>query len=79
MDESGRNVLHTLADEYPKEQKRVREVLSIYESMRDSAQINVASVILMIKSVLEEAERAAVAGDAVRMVQSFYALRSIKA
>ena len=79
MDESGRNVLHILADEYPKEQKRVREVLSIYESMRDAAQINVASVILMITSVLEEAERAAVAGDAVRMVHSFYALRSIKA
>ena len=79
MDESGRNVLHILADEYPKEQKRVREVLSIYESMRDAAQINVASVILMITSVLEEAERAAVAGDAIRMVQSFYALRSIKA
>ena len=79
MDESGRNVLHILADEYPKEQKRVREVLSIYESMRDAAQINVASVILMITSILEEAERAAVAGDAVRMVHSFYALRSIKA
>ena len=79
MDESGRNVLHILADEYPKEQKRVREVLSIYESMRDAAQINVASVILMITSILEESERAAVAGDAVRMVHSFYALRSIKA
>ena len=79
MDESGRNVLHTLADEYPEEQKRVREVLSIYESMRDAAQINVAPAILMITSILEEAERAAVAGDAVRMVHSFYALRSIKA
>lgn len=78
MDESAGNVLHTLADEYPKEQKRVREVLAIYESMRDAAQINVAPAILMITSVIEEAERAAVTGDAARMVRSFHALRSIQ-
>lgn len=68
----------SLADEYPKEQKRVREVLLEYELMRGAPKINVEPAIFMIKAALEEAEQAAAAGDIGRMVRAFQELRDIQ-
>lgn len=57
----------TLADEYPIEQERCRDLLQMYRSIGPSGQYGVA----IIEATLREADKAAISGDLVRMIAAF--------
>lgn len=61
----------TLAEEFPKEQKRVRELLEMYKEIGPAGTFGTA----MIRQTLEAAERAAASGDILAMVRSCKALQ----
>ncbi|HKJ62262.1 MAG TPA: hypothetical protein VKA94_09765 [Hyphomicrobiales bacterium] len=62
--------MSNLAEELPKEQRRVRELLEIYNAI-PSGQFGA----LMIRQALSRAEQAAASGDAVEMLRSYEELK----
>ena len=71
----------TLAEALPREQARVREVLSMYEScyaLPDGIGLGCAMGIILIKQSLGAAEKAAAAGDVVEMLRCYQDLKDIQ-
>lgn len=62
--------MSSLGTEFPKEQKRVRELLEIYKEIPTGA-----FGAMMIKQALDEAEEAAISGDVVRMLKAYERLK----
>lgn len=61
----------SLAEDYPKEQERVRELLREYESIGPSGAFGA----MALRQRLREADEAAVSGDVVRMLRAFTQLK----
>lgn len=62
----------SLAEEYPKEQERVRGLLEIYKAIPpESSWFAVAS----ITATLKEADEAAISGDLPRMIRAYEAMK----
>lgn len=57
----------SLAEEFPKEQQRVRELLPLYDSIPTGA--------AMLHQVLTRAEQAAASGDVIAMLRSYEELK----
>jgi hypothetical protein len=66
--------MSTLADQLPAEQKRVREMIALYEEIGPAG----AFAIAMMKVALERAERAAASGDTVAILRSYEELKGFK-
>lgn len=64
----------TLATALPAEQKRVRELIPIYESIGPPGYL----VAGLCKAALDKAERASAAGDVAGMIAALKQLRGIK-
>lgn len=58
--------MSTLAEELPRQQQRVRDLIPLYESIGPGGMFAVA----MMKASLAEAERAAASGDVVAMLRA---------
>lgn len=66
----GGDGMTTLADELPRQMKRVREeVLPAYEELIGMPRVNPHFAIASMKHALTEAEKAAAAGDVVAMIR----------
>ena len=63
----------TLAADFPKEQKRVRELLEQYKEISAPGAMGVT----MIENVLEEAEIAVSSQDVVRMLKAYSMLKEM--
>ncbi len=63
----------TLAADFPKEQKRVRELLEQYKEISAPGAMGVT----MIEKVLEEAEIAVSSQDVVRMLKAYSMLKEM--
>jgi hypothetical protein len=57
----------SLGDEYPREQKRLRQLLTQYKEIGPAGQFGY----IMISDVLDRANTAAISGDVVEMVRVF--------
>ena len=66
--------MSTLAEEYPKEQARVRALLQIYRNLGPVGQFGA----MMLERALREADEAAAEQDLVRMVRAFADLKECK-
>jgi len=66
----------TLADALPREQARVRELLSQYEEVDRMPNANCSFAIAGIKASLSRADVAASSGDVVAMIRALENLRS---
>lgn len=64
----------TLADAFPLEQARVREILGHYKEIGPAGMFGAAC----IEQVLHEADRAAVSDNPVRMLRALARLKEIK-
>lgn len=62
----------SVGDAYPREQERCRELIGIYESMQGGVGSFGAAG---IRSVLREADEAAISGDLPRMLRAFAAMK----
>jgi hypothetical protein len=60
----------SLGDAFPREQERVRELLTLYQTIPTGA-----FGAMMLKGVLQRAEQAAAGGDVVAMLGSFEELK----
>jgi len=65
--------MSSLAEEFPKEQERVRGVLEIYKSIGPAGTFGA----MMIEQTLSRAERAAMSGDVIAMLRSYEELKAI--
>lgn len=65
----------TLADDYPRQQKRVREILKRYQDLPHNAGAFGAH---MIEHALTKAEEAAASGDITAMLVAYQTLVEIK-
>jgi hypothetical protein len=63
----------SLAEKFPEEQKRVREVLAQYHKIGDAGLIGAS----LIEIALQEAEQAMASGDVVRILQAYESLKKI--
>lgn len=63
--------MNSLADQLPKEQERVRELLEEYKKIPHGA-----FGALMLEGALQRAEQAAASGDVVRMLASYEELKA---
>ena len=61
----------SLGEEIPKEQIRVRELLSVYKSIGPGGAFGA----LMIEQVLQKADRAVMSGSVVEMIQVYEELK----
>jgi hypothetical protein len=71
----------SLGEEYPKQQARVREILSHYEEtyrMPNGAGRGCIFAINSIKSTLAAADRAAITGDVAAMIRLYEEMRGIE-
>lgn len=70
----------SLAEAYPLEQARVRDVLSLY---RDCDYLDMGPTfdiaVRLLEQKLREADEAAASGDVVRMVRAYKSLKEIQA
>lgn len=57
----------SLAEDFPLEQARVRELLSVYRSLGPSGFFGAS----MIEQVLKRADSAAISGDVIAMIRSY--------
>lgn len=64
----------TVGDAYPREQARVRELLTVYRGLGPVGRFGA----LMLEGVLERADRAAISGDLVAVLRSFEELKGCK-
>lgn len=74
-------MIDSLGDAFPREQARVREVLSHYEEcfrMPDGSGRGCAFAIHMIKASLAAADKAAISGDVVAMLAAYQDLKEIQ-
>lgn len=69
---------NSLGESLPLEVERVRELLTIYESLMGMPQVNVAPMITILKAELRAAEQAMLTGDTVAMLRSYQSLRGYK-
>ena len=60
-----------LGEEIPKEQARVRELLSVYQSIGPGGAFGA----LMIEQVLQKADRAVMSGSVVEMLKAYQELK----
>jgi hypothetical protein len=65
--------MSNLAEELPKEQQRVRELLTVYEGIPTGG-----FGAMMLRQALTRAEQAAASGDVVAMLRSYEALKGCK-
>lgn len=63
----------SLAEAFPAEQERVRDLLSVYETIPTGG-----FGAMMIRDVLKRAEQAAASGDVVAMLRSYEELKGCK-
>lgn len=72
--------MDNLAEALPREQARVRTVLSHYEDAQRTMgdRVNCHFAIFSIKASLAAAEKAAAAGDVVAMIQAYSDLKEIE-
>jgi hypothetical protein len=69
----------TVGDDFPNQQRRVREkVLPQYESCRGMPNVNVEPAIYMIKQSLKRAEKAAISGDLIAILEAYEDLKGIE-
>jgi hypothetical protein len=69
----------SVADDFPLQQERVRAVLSMYEEVAKSpGGAGCAFVIAMTKAALARADRAAISGDIVAIVEAYRELKDIE-
>ncbi len=61
----------TLAEDYPRMQERVRELLEQYIETSKMPRVNCSFAIAGIKATLREADEAAMSGDVVRMLRAY--------
>ena len=66
--------MSTLAEEYPKEQGRIRELLSRYREIGPAGIFGAA----VIEQTLREADEAAMSEDLVRMLRAFESMKECK-
>ncbi len=66
--------MSSLAQEYPKEQKRCRELLSAYRDIGAAGAFGVAQ----IEMVLTRAEEAAASEDAIAMILSYKEMEGLE-
>ena len=66
--------MESLAEALPKEQKRVREVLSYYKEIGPAGQLGA----IMIESALQHADKATTSGDVIQMIKAYKALCEIE-
>ena len=66
--------MSSLAEELPKEQARVREVLSHYHDIGSAGALGA----MLIEQSLREADQAVMSGDLVRMMRAYEDLKEIK-
>lgn len=64
----------TLGTAFPREQQRVRELIPLYKAIGPAGAFGLA----MIKRALSNAERAAISGDILAIMQAYEELRSFK-
>lgn len=67
--------MSTLGDDYPKQQQRCRELLEQYAECAKLPNVNVSFAVMHIKSVLKEADEAAISGDLPRMIYAYQAMK----
>lgn len=65
----------SLADEYPKEQARIRDLIGVYKELPGGVG---AFGALMLEDTLRRADEAAISGDVVAMLRSFAEMRECK-
>jgi hypothetical protein len=63
----------SLVEAFPAEQERVRDLLSVYETIPTGG-----FGAMMIRDVLKRAEQAAISGDVVAMLRSYEELKGCK-
>ena len=63
--------METLGEAYPKEQARLRELLSFYKEIGPAGRFGH----LMISKTLEAADRAAIEGDTVAMIRLYQEMK----
>ena len=66
--------MSSLGEEFPEEQKRVREVLARYKQLGSVGNFGA----VMIEAALQDADKAIISGDIVAMIQSYKELKSIE-
>lgn len=67
--------MSSLAEEYPKEQARVRQILGQYQAIGPEGFFGAA----MIEQTLAQADRAATSGYVIDMLKAFEEMKKIKA
>ena len=65
----------SVGEDFPKQQARVREVLGMYRDIGPNGMFGA----MMIEQTLREADEAQASGDIIRILQSYEALKEIKA
>ncbi len=69
----------SLGVDFPKQQKRVREVLEYYQYEHNSRpHAGILPLILSIKDTLDRAEKAAISGDMVLILQIYQELVGVE-
>ncbi len=63
--------MSSIGDEFPKEQKRVRELLQQYKAIGPAGCFGA----MMIEQALEKAEHAAISGDVIAILRSYEELK----
>ena len=63
--------MSSVGEEFPKEQERVRELLSQFKAIGPAGAFGA----MMIEQVLKRAERAAISGDIVAILKSYEELK----
>ena len=64
----------SLADEFPHQQARVRDLLTEYKAIGPAGMFGTA----MIEQVLQRADKAAAEGDVVAMIVSFKEMKEVE-
>lgn len=68
----------TLADEYPREQARLREVIAEYEEAAKMPNVNCTFALTMLRDLQRRAESAAAAHDTVAMLRCYAEMMECK-
>jgi hypothetical protein len=63
--------MSSVGDEFPKEQTRVRELLTVYKQIGPAGAFGA----LMLEQALQRADQAAISGDVVSILRSFQELK----
>lgn len=63
--------MRSVGEEFPKEQARVRELLTVYKKIGPAGAFGA----LMLEQALQRADQAAISGDVVAVLRSFQELK----